>query len=948
MQNKKRAFSIIILILIGVLCSLYFYNQLIHIEIPIHSDDAGTATDLRDIIEFGNTRWSYWVSPLSWINGLLYIFFGATELFIQSFFAIKYFLCITLTLYLALYNKKKTEWWIVPIFLFFSMPGSFGTASIQPLKFHVWTILVPLFCLAYILAKGDDIKKLGKKEIGLLVLLSVLGLAERDILIIVTCWAPFALYWVIYFVQKGYAKKYINWILTAGITVLIVGKVLLGGMVYGGYGASKFVNVQEFMENIGTGISGFLTMFNINLIGADVLQFSTLISGMRLLLLVVGIGVLVSETREMCQKKIENMSVVEAILTISVYVIIIAYLFGGKREDEISIRYAAYLYYIFLILLCRRVHEMVDQRQIVVQLRRYKINMASVFFCVCIIIALDPVTMTREENENDVLANVILSNEELECGLASFWNAGVISCLTNYHNEIQAAGWNNGQVLPYLTEWDSYRSGNRYYNFFVQDTENDYGITEDHLKETFGEYEEKYAAENSYIYLYDYDIRTAPLNIEADSMAYLSRNQNLNVQHNKIQVEPQNEITLDNIYITAGKVRVIVNGTFGQNDIELSSEQTDDITLTDSRKNQCIYEVTADKLYENMKFDLRNVSENQVEIQSVRIERLENSIELLKGETQQKLHLTPGYYIFGVEGENVKNSDMAFALDGNVIDAERINNGRKKAAYGVWVMQDGELSISLGLQGQVEKLYYQNEVLTTIGNPKAAVYNYGSGIKINEKDDLLYGPYKDMETGSYIIDIYGKKLDDTSIGFSCEGGVPYKQARMLSNNPEHYVYKIDTQLALKEFEVLISGVNETDAEVYYYTITKEEDTLIERVDLTYSYSDEHVFTTGVKDEEKKAVVLNQDEICFGPYVDLQEGKYFVTIHGENLADAEISITAQGGNLKISELEFAAVDEEKIEVCFAIKEFMDDIEVVVTNNQKEQIEIRNYTITSRVE
>ena len=50
MKNKKKAVSILILIMVGMVCALYFYNELIHMEIPIHSDDAGSATDLRDMI----------------------------------------------------------------------------------------------------------------------------------------------------------------------------------------------------------------------------------------------------------------------------------------------------------------------------------------------------------------------------------------------------------------------------------------------------------------------------------------------------------------------------------------------------------------------------------------------------------------------------------------------------------------------------------------------------------------------------------------------------------------------------------------------------------------------------------------------------------------------------------------------------------------------------------
>ena len=124
------------------------------------------------------------------------------------------------------------------------------------------------------------------------------------------------------FLAKRLCKKYINWILLSGAIVLIFGKILFGTFIYDGYGASRFVSVEEFVENIGTGISGFLTMFNINLIGADVLQFSTLISGLRLILLIGAIGVLVSTTKQLWLKKIENVNVVEAVLTLSAYVVI--------------------------------------------------------------------------------------------------------------------------------------------------------------------------------------------------------------------------------------------------------------------------------------------------------------------------------------------------------------------------------------------------------------------------------------------------------------------------------------------------------------------------------------------------------------------------------------------------------------------------------------------------
>ncbi len=48
-------------------------------------------------------------------------------------------------------------------------------------------------------------------------------------------------------------------------------------------------------------------------------------------------------------------------MTISVPVVLVIYLIGGKREDDISIRYAAYVYYALLVLLCRKMCEVVQK-----------------------------------------------------------------------------------------------------------------------------------------------------------------------------------------------------------------------------------------------------------------------------------------------------------------------------------------------------------------------------------------------------------------------------------------------------------------------------------------------------------------------------------------------------------------------------------------------------------
>ena len=103
--------------------------------------------------------------------------------------------------------------------------------------------------------------------------------------------------------------------------------------------------------------------------------------------------------------------------------------------------------------------------------------------------------------------------------------------------------------------------------------------------------------------------------------------------------------------------------------------------------------------------------------------------------------------------------------------------------------------------------------------------------------------------------------------------------------------------------------------------------------------------SGIKDVDKAGIILNRDEICFGPYIDLPEGKYFITIYGDNLMDSEISISSQSGKVKVQELEILTMEDEKAELYFETREYLSDMEVVVNNSEKEQIMVQGYEIFS---
>lgn len=945
MPKKNKVLSSVCIIAMGVLLAVYFYSQLISTEVPIHSDDAGTATDMRDVIEMGTADWKYWTRPLILLNRLVYMLAGPSELFLQLFFAIKYGICISLTLYLALYFKKKFMWWLLPFFIFFCLPGNFGTASIQPLKFHVWTQIVPLICLVYILTKGNALYLLKKKDLFVIFCFAVFGLIEKDILVIVTCWLPFLLYVLIDVWQKGMIKKYRNHLLAFSMLGLLFGKVFMSAVEYEGYGASSFVRIEDIGNNLVVGITGFLSMFNIELIGSNILQFQTIIGGIRLLVLGYAIWCVAAVIHDIFVVKIENVDMINAILAISVVVLLVVYLFGGMREDAISIRYMAYSYYALLVVSCRKTCELGDEEQFLIRRNRYRVNVLTCFFVICIAVTVNGISFQREENDTDRLAEQLQKINTIECGMGSFWTAGVMSCLTNYETEIQAGEIeNNGRIVPYLNKWDSYCSGNRNYNFFIEDCERgDFGITAKNLLKNYGIYDKKYELEHANVYVYDYDIRTAPLNINTDSREYMQNYDDLTIENNSIQLKQNECMELDSLYLSVGKIRMSVNGKFEKNALAIELGETASIQMVDKNKNKAVYEITAEKLYEKMKIKLSNRESDVCEIKNICLERLQNSI-LLQNDVEYTLDLMPGYYIFGIEGSQIKNSEILFDTKGVKHYAKRINNGKNKVAYGIQVLKPGTVNVAIKSKGSVSEIYYQNEIRNSFDHPRRKVYTINDGIRVKKSTGLLYGPYDSLEPGIYEVDIYGESLESTDIRFTYDGGTPLDYAMLIQKNGDHLTYRIEIDDKRELFEVLVSGTDGKDCKVYYYTLTSVDRDSLKKVDLMYDYDDHNIQTSAVNAEGDE-LLLNKHDVCYGPYINLAAGKYHLELFGRNLADAEVAVTYQNGEQTVQNIKKDNCTEIKLEMEFVLEETAENVEIVIRNNQNDAVGIKRYKIRS---
>ena len=398
------------------------------------------------------------------------------------------------------------------------------------------------------------------------------------------------------------------------------------------------------------------------------------------------------------------------------------------------------------------------------------------------------------------------------------------------------------------------------------------------------------------------------------------------------------------MYVTAGKIRLIIDGTFDKDAVQI--EQELGAEMIQSARNKCEYEIEVAQLNDAMNIQLNNVSEKNVQIKDIRIERVDNSIELEQA-SEYKLYLTPGYYVFNVIGNGIRKSEFAFKLDGKIIEPEVIKAGRQKVSYAISIPLEGELEVTFKSSGEIQKIYYQNEIQGYLVNPKKVVYTTDYGIKINKKASLLYGPYAQLESGKYLVDIYGENLAQDNIYFTCDGGTRYDRYTVLQNQEDHFEYEIIADETVNNFEVIITGIGneEQSTKVNYYVLSEEDENTDPVINLRYLYNDRNIYTSGEKNDKDEQIVLKNGDICFGPYIDLPSGTYQLDLYGDNLQQAEVKITEQDGTVVIDSLKEIAESEQMLRFSFESENDLEKFEVVVTNADQKQVTLQGYNIKS---
>ncbi|GFH91372.1 hypothetical protein IMSAGC002_02628 [Lachnospiraceae bacterium] len=183
--------------------------------------------------------------------------------------------------------------------------------------------------------------------------------------------------------------------------------------------------------------------------------------------------------------------------------------------------------------------------------------------------------------------------------------------------------------------------------------------------------------------------------------------------------------------------------------------------------------------------------------------------------------------------------------------------------------------------------------------------------------------------------ITGVLIDKESYATEDEFQTVYKGIKNLCNE-EGYV---DSSGNLYFFDITkysenyLSKFSQDEMEINRKAIKNE----IDGVSITYIGIDKF-FTTQNEAEKETYINLIAGETQYGPYIDLPEGEYRITVYGENLANVHAWVTAGGGDKTIKLKNFISSDS-KITYDFALEELTEDVEFLMESN--EDIRILGY-------
>lgn len=683
MRKQKRIWSIIILIGISVFFAVIYYTQLLHMSIRLHSDDAGMATSFYDTYYMGEKLQDVFFiySPMTLLRYLLFILFDYTESFVQIKFAVEYFFCLFPALILGIEYNKKCHWNLLPIFL--SFMAIHGEGMEIATKFHVAPTVALLFILITVRHYAQENRKMSVYGVGLVILLSWIAISEKDLLCIIALICPLIIYKGVFIIRsKKYEKYYASLILFL-LCVFLLAYFGISESSYKGWGAKCFAYPKDIIQNIDLGIQGILQMFNIPLLGQNIIQISTVIYFAKLLLLVCSIALVVRNVVQFLRNK-QGIDKVNVLISLSVVCSIFAYLFSDRQVDLVSVRYMQSLDFLLPILLCRTL----AATQFINNRRWYfakDINVVTLVYLLFLAMAVWPISFEKQEIEEvDKLVSVIEKNEEIANGIADYWRGSVFGVLTQGENMVEAVNFENSEEMIEAfwgdgTEHEHYKSGYEYYNICIGNTT----ISKEKIQELYGNPIKTYEEGNTRMYVYDYDVRTIPRIISLEENQQLLNTVKCSIKENNILLKAGEEVKISLPEMFIGKFRYVIKVKNGSENINIGIMSNENImsNIIERENDEIICEVYAHENVTNAELKLFNNGTSDIIFEEVCIQNL-LAAEEIKYDENKIIDIPSGKFEITFIGEDIKKEVVNFnnINDSNII-IEEIKRGKERIVF---------------------------------------------------------------------------------------------------------------------------------------------------------------------------------------------------------------------------------------------------------------------------
>ena len=719
MKERIKKNSVVLIFITAVFVLSWYYYKII---IP-GADDYGSL-----IIPYAEDMYGYTIhtgidrfKAVPFTVEILYKMFGMTEMTYAVWFATWFFACCSCTLYIAVKNFSLKKVCIIPIFMYIFIP------YIHSNRYHFMSAAATLFYLAIMQNRENKRKILtrGFCFFTIMYLAVTFRLVDDNVLLLIFLIAPILLYLFFYFSSemcKGKIKILFlvgSGIIVAGLRVFdeIVEKMTGTGFfgTFSGYGGSEYTSWSTpeiiFTNGIPSFVHSMLTAWNIPIEGGFI-QLGSLSWCIRVVLLVFAwIGV-ARRTKKIFQGKIKELSVVEAMATFSVLITSLVNIVNGTVtwDSFLSVRYASVVWFLLGAFAIWEIEQEIARLK-EISIKEYRISTCGIAFAGILLFVsyTIPFYLPRSSFVNNEYEEQVqyVKEEELHYGLGSFWYSTPITALSGGISDVM---WINmeddGYIAKGINVSPQFTEMKNYCNFFVEDVDTPFGVTEERIVQNWGDYKEKKEflkadeKAHSRIYIYDYDIRWKPV-IEQEDMDF----------------SKQKEYHI-NVFLPLGKSRIVFEGENLQG-MALSTNIACEVEIIDNSDTKMVYELKLDQA-SDIELDIKVNNENAIvtETSYYVVNAYKDICTVENGELGDSIsfNLPQGEYFVYIEGEDIKQAEYSMVSEQGENIVVETQKGKIQQRMKVNVTQNEIVRITGDSMDKISRITYTEPYTSIVEN----------------------------------------------------------------------------------------------------------------------------------------------------------------------------------------------------------------------------------------